>query len=621
MNRYPVWKYVVLVLTLLLGAIYTMPNFFGEAPAVQVSSAKATLKLDARMTDRVKAALDAAKIDSDYVQFDGNSVKARFASTDIQIKAKDVIDKTLNADPADPSYIVALNLLSRSPQWLTKLHALPMYLGLDLRGGVHFLMQVDMKAAQAQAIDTYVSDARSLLREKRVRILGVTRDSGGLSIEFNDESEAKRAQTLLSDQFTTLRWRQEPAVGSNIKLVAEFAPGALADIQKQALAKNIETLHNRVNELGVAEPVIQQQGIDRIVVQLPGVQDTARAKDILGRTATLQIRLAEASPDGAAEVVPQRERDGRVTRVGLKREVVATGDQLKQASSTFDQNQRPAVSVRLDDVAGKNMRRVTRENLGKPMAIVLYEKGKGEAISVATIQGEFGDQFQITGNFTPQETADMALLTRAGSLAAPMEIIEERTVGPTLGAENIKMGFNSVLYGFAAIAAFMCVYYMLFGVFSTLALAFNLLLLIAVLSLMQATLTLPGIAAIALVLGMAIDSNVLINERIREELRAGASPQAAINTGYEKAFATIVDSNVTTLIAGLALLAFGSGPVRGFAVVHCLGILTSMFSSVMFSRGLVNLYYGGRKKLKTLSIGQVWKPGSSVPVAAELTKN
>ncbi|XVJ68525.1 MAG: protein translocase subunit SecD [Rhizobacter sp.] len=623
MNRYPFWKYVLLALALLLGAVYTLPNFFGEAPAVQVSSGKTTLKLDESMVNRVQTALDEAKIASDFVQFEGASVKARFANTDTQIQAKDVINKALNPDPSDPSYIVALNLLSRSPQWLTKLHALPMYLGLDLRGGVHFLMQVDMKAAQTQAIDTYASDARSLLREKKVRILGVTRDTGGLAIELGDAAEGKRAQTLLSDQFTTLRWRQEPAAtGGNIKLVAEFAPGALLDIQKQALAKNIETLHNRVNELGVAEPVIQQQGLDRIVVQLPGVQDTARAKDILGRTATLQIRLAEASPDGAAEVVPQRERDGRVTRVGLKREVVATGDQLKQASSTFDQNQRPAVSVRLDDVAGKNMRRVTRENLGKPMAIVLYEKGKGEAISVATIQGEFGDQFQITGNFTPQETADMALLTRAGSLAAPMEIIEERTVGPTLGAENIQMGFNSVLYGFAAIAVFMCVYYMLFGVFSTLALAFNLLLLIAVLSLMQATLTLPGIAAIALVLGMAIDSNVLINERIREELRAGASPQAAINVGYERAFATIVDSNVTTLIAGLALLAFGSGPVRGFAVVHCLGILTSMFSSVMFSRGLVNLYYGGKKKLKTLSIGQVWRPeGSTSNAGAELTKS
>jgi preprotein translocase subunit SecD len=623
MNRYPVWKYVLLALALLLGAVYTLPNFFGEAPAVQVSSGKATLKLDVSMVSRVQTALDEAKIASDFVQFEGASVKARFANTDTQIQAKDVISKALNPDPADPSYIIALNLLSRSPQWLAKLRALPMYLGLDLRGGVHFLMQVDMKAAQTQAIATYASDARSLLREKKVKFSGLSRDSGDLVIDLSDPLEAKRAQTLLSDQFPTLRWRQEPSTGGgNISLISQFAPGALLDIQKQALSKNIETLHNRVNELGVAEPVIQQQGVDRIVVQLPGVQDTARAKDILGRTATLQIRLAEASPDGAAEVVPQRERDGRVTRVGLKREVVATGDQLKQASSTFDQNQRPAVSVRLDDVAGKNMRRVTRENLGKPMAIVLYEKGKGEAISVATIQGEFGDQFQITGNFTPQETADMALLTRAGSLAAPMEIIEERTVGPTLGAENIQMGFNSVLYGFAAIAVFMCFYYMLFGVFSTLALAFNLLLLIAVLSLMQATLTLPGIAAIALVLGMAIDSNVLINERIREELRGGASPQAAINTGYEKAFATIVDSNVTTLIAGLALLAFGSGPVRGFAVVHCLGILTSMFSSVMFSRGLVNLYYGGKKKLKTMSIGQVWKPEGSAPTSgAELTKS
>jgi preprotein translocase subunit SecD len=623
MNRYPVWKYVVLALALLLGALYTLPNFFGEAPAVQISSAKSTLKLDSSLVARVQAALDEAKIATDYVQFEGSSVKARFANTDTQIQAKDVINKALNPDPVDPNYIIALNLLSRSPQWLTKLHALPMYLGLDLRGGVHFLMQVDMKAAQTQAIATYATDARSLLREKRVKFSGLSRESGDLAIDFNDPTEASKALGLLSDQFPTLRWRQEPVTGGNgVRLMSQFAPGALLEVQKQALAKNIETLHNRVNELGVAEPVIQQQGVDRIVVQLPGVQDTARAKDILGRTATLQIRLAEASPDGAAEVVPQRERDGRVTRVGLKREVVATGDQLKNASSTFDQNQRPAVSVRLDDVAGKNMRRVTRENIGKPMAIVLYEKGKGEAISVATIQGEFGDQFQITGNFTPQETADMALLTRAGSLAAPMEIIEERTVGPTLGAENIKMGFNSVLYGFAAIAVFMCVYYMLFGVFSTLALAFNLLLLIAVLSLMQATLTLPGIAAIALVLGMAIDSNVLINERIREELRAGASPQAAINIGYEKAFATIVDSNVTTLIAGLALLAFGSGPVRGFAVVHCLGILTSMFSAVMFSRGLVNLYYGGKKKLKTLSIGQVWKvEGNTSAVGAELTKS
>jgi len=352
-------------------------------------------------------------------------------------------------------------------------------------------------------------------------------------------------------------------------------------------------------------------------VQLPGVQDTARAKDIIGRTATLQIRLVEPNIAQAAEVVPQRDKDGTMREVGLKREVVATGDQLKSASASFDETQRPAVSVRLDDVGGRQMRAVTRENIGKPMAIVLYEKGKGEAISVATIQGEFGSDFQITGQFTPQETADLALLTRAGALAAPMEIIEERTIGPSLGAENIAKGFNSVLWGFIAIGVFMCAYYMLFGVFSTLALAFNLLCLVAVLSLLQATLTLPGIAAIALTLGMAIDANVLINERVREELRNGQPPQAAIAAGYDRAFATILDSNITTLIAGVALLAFGSGPVRGFAVVHCLGILTSMFSAVMFSRDLVNLWYGRQKKLKSVSIGQVWKPGAAIPAAAD----
>jgi preprotein translocase subunit SecD len=370
-----------------------------------------------------------------------------------------------------------------------------------------------------------------------------------------------------------------------------------------------------VNELGVSEPVIQQQGADRVVVQLPGVQDTARAKDIIGRTATLQFRLVETDGAAAAESVPQRASADGAPRVmvGLKRDAIATGEQLKQASSTIDKDQRPAVSVRLDDVAGRAMRTITRENLGKPMAIVLYEKGKGEAISVATIQGEFGTDFQITGNFTSQETADIALLTRAGALAAPMEIIEERTIGPSLGAENINKGFESVLYGFIAIAVFMCAYYLLFGMFSSLALAFNLLCLVAVLSMLQATLTLPGIAAIALTLGMAIDANVLINERVREELRGGASPQVAIQTGYERAWGTILDSNVTTLIAGVALLAFGSGPVRGFAVVHCLGILTSMFSAVMFSRGLVNLWYGRQKRLKSVSIGQVWRPGGATP--------
>jgi len=603
MNRYPWWRYTLLVVALLAGLLYTLPNLYGEAPAVQVSSGKSTVKVDAATVARVEQALTAASVKADFVQFDGNSVRARFSDTDTQIKAKDAISGALNPDASDTRYIVALNLVSRSPEWMAKLRALPMYLGLDLRGGVHFLMQVDMRAAVRQSVDTYASEARTALREKRLRFAGITRDAAGVTINLPDASVAQTARDLLSDRLPSLQWSvQEGAEGT--QLVGRLSAAATADIGKQALLQNIETLHKRVNELGVAEPVIQQQGLDRVVVQLPGVQDTARAKDIIGRTATLQFRLVEADGGAAAETVPQRQTtEGPVTMVGLKRDVIATGEQLKQASATIDQNQRPAVSVRLDDVAGRAMRTVTRENLGRPMAIVLYEKGRGEAISVATIQGEFGTDFQITGNFTPQETADIALLTRAGALAAPMEIIEERTIGPSLGAENIAQGFDSVLYGFVAIAVFMCAYYALFGVFSTVALAFNLLCLVAVLSLLQATLTLPGMAAIALTLGMAIDANVLINERIREELRGGAAPQLAINTGYEKAWGTILDANVTTLIAGLALLAFGSGPVRGFAVVHCIGILTSMFSAVMFSRGLVNLWYGRQKRLKTVSIG------------------
>ncbi len=620
MNRYPWWKYTILAISLAVGLLFTLPNFFGEAPAVQVSSGKATVKVDAGTVERVSQALGAAGLKADFVQFDGNSVRARFGDTDTQIKAKDAIAKALNPDASDPRYIVALNLLSRSPAWLTQMRALPMYLGLDLRGGVHFLMQVDMRAALKQSVDTYASDARTALREKRLRFSGVTREPTGLTVGFPDAAAADAARALLAERLPTVDWNIESAgEGSSVRLVGRLSQKAITEIQAQALQQNIETLHKRVNELGVAEPLIQQQGLDRVVVQLPGVQDTARAKDIIGRTATLQIRLVEPDTAAAAEVVPSREREGGARQVGLKREVVATGDQLKNASATIDRDQRPAVSVRLDDVGGRAMRAVTRENLGKLMAIVLYEKGKGEAISVATIQGEFGSDFQITGNFTPQETADLALLTRAGSLAAPMEIIEERTIGPSLGAENIAKGFNSVVWGFLAIAAFMCGYYLLFGVFSTLALAFNLLLLVAVLSMLQATLTLPGIAAIALTLGMAIDANVLINERVREELRAGAPPQQAIHTGYERAWGTILDSNITTLIAGMALLAFGSGPVRGFAVVHCLGILTSMFSAVMFSRGLVNLWYGRQKRLKGVSIGQVWRPDAAglVKPAAE----
>ena len=609
MNRYPLWKYAILGVALLVGLLYTVPNLYGEAPAVQVSGGKSTVKVDSAMVARVQQLLTDAKITADFVQFDGNSVRARLPDTDTQIRAKDTLVKALNPDPADPRYIVALNLVSRSPEWMAKVRALPMYLGLDLRGGVHFLMQVDMRAALKQQVDTYGSDARNALREKRIRFAGITRESDGLTVNLPDPTVANAARDLLVDRLPSMQWTVEPGV-DGAKLVGKLSAKAITEIGKQAVTQNIETLHKRVNELGVAEPVIQQQGLDRVVVQLPGVQDTARAKDIIGRTATLQFRLVETDSAAAAETVPQRLAVGETVArtVGLKRDIIATGEQLKQASAGIDKDQRPMVSVRLDDVAGRSMRNTTRENLGKPMAIVLYEKGKGEAISVATIQGEFGTDFQITGNFTPQETADMALLTRAGALAAPMDIIEERTIGPSLGADNLEKGFNSVKYGFAAIAVFMCAYYLLFGVFSTVALAFNLLCLVAVLSMLQATLTLPGIAAIALTLGMAIDANVLINERVREELRGGASPQIAIETGYEKAWGTILDSNVTTLIAGLSLLAFGSGPVRGFAVVHCLGILTSMFSAVMFSRGLVNIWYGRQKRLKSVSIGQIWRP-------------
>jgi preprotein translocase subunit SecD len=618
MNRYPWWKYTLLAVALVVGLIFTLPNFFGEAPAVQVSSGRATVKVDSSTTERVNQVITAAGLKADFVQFDGNSVRARFADTDTQIKAKDAIAKALNPDAADSRYIIALNLVSRSPQWLTNLRALPMYLGLDLRGGVHFLMQVDMRAALKQSVDTYASDARTALREKRLRFSGITREPSGITIGFPDAAAAEAGRVALADRMAAMQWSVEnPGDGGAVRLVGRLGQQAITEVQSQALKQNIETLHKRVNELGVAEPTIQQQGADRVVVQLPGVQDTARAKDIIGRTATLQIRMVEPDSAAAAEVVPTRERDGSVRQVGLKRDVIVTGDQLTSASATLDRDQRPAVSVRLNDVGGRAMRAVTRESVGKLMAIVLYEKGKGEAISVATIQGEFGTDFQITGSFTPQETADLALLTRAGSLAAPMEIIEERTIGPALGAENIAKGFNSVVWGFVAIGVFMCLYYLLFGVFSTLALAFNLLLLVAVLSMLQATLTLPGIAAIALTLGMAIDANVLINERVREELRTGAPPQQAIHTGYERAWGTILDSNITTLIAGVALLAFGSGPVRGFAVVHCLGILTSMFSAVMFSRGLVNLWYGRQKRLKSVSIGQVWRPDGGASAAVK----
>ena len=620
MNRYPAWRYVIIAIALLVGLIYTLPNFFGEAPAVQVSSAKATLKLDASMAPRIEGILTKAGLQADFVQFEGNSVKARFPDLDAQRKAKDAIGTALNPDPADPSYIVALNLLSRSPHWLTSVRALPMFLGLDLRGGVYFLMQVDMKSALTKKAEALTGDIRTLLRDKNLRHAGITRDANNVEVRFRDRETLTAARNLLTDQLPDLLW-VDSQDGSDFKLSGSLKPEAQKRVQDSAITQNITTLHNRVNELGVAEPVIQQQGPDRVVVQLPGVQDTAKAKDIIGRTATLELRMVDDSAEaiaaatGSGPVPFGAER--YVERGGapliVKRQVVLTGESLIDAQPGFDQQtHEPNVNLTVDAKGARIMQDVTRENVGKRMAILLFEKGKGEVVTAPVIRSELGSRFQITGRMTTAEANDTALLLRAGSLAAPMEIIEEKTVGPSLGAENITKGFHSVLWGFAAIALFMCLYYLLFGVFSTLALGFNLLLLLAVLSMLQATLSLPGIAAIALTLGMAIDANVLINERVREELRGGAAPQVAIHTGYERAWATILDSNVTTLIAGLALLAFGSGPIRGFAVVHCLGILTSMFSAVVFSRGLVNLWYGRQKKLKSVSIGQVWKPDAGV---------
>ncbi|MEY5022435.1 MAG: Protein translocase subunit SecD [Pseudomonadota bacterium] len=627
MNRYPVWKFAIIVIALLLGVVYTLPNFFGEAPAVQVSSSKMSAKVDTAAMARVEDALKAANVMPSAVALEGNSIKARFETTEQQLKAKDAIQKALIPEGSDNGYVVALNLLSRSPEWLTALHAAPMYLGLDLRGGVHFMLQVDMKAALSQKIDSLAADIRTALREKDVRHGGIARNGSNIEVRIRDQAQLTAAKRLLADQFTDLQI-VEAAEGTEFKITASVKPEAARRVQEQALKQNITTLHNRINELGVAEPVIQQQGLDRIVVQLPGVQDTAKAKDILGRTATLEVRLVDESSEArSAEqtngMVPfgserYLERNGQP--VIVKKQVILTGDNLTDAQPGFDsQTQEPVVNLSLDGKGARIFKDVTRENVGKRMAILLFEKGKGEVVTAPVIRTEIGGgRVQISGRMTTTEANDTALLLRAGSLAAPMEIIEERTIGPSLGAENIAKGFNSVTWGFLVIVAFMCIYYMVFGLFSSIALGVNLLLLVAALSMLQATLTLPGMAAMALALGMAIDSNVLINERVREELRLGASPQAAIHAGYDRAWSTIFDSNITTLIAGVALLAFGSGPVRGFAVVHCLGILTSMFSAVFFSRGLVNLWYGRQKKLKSVSIGTVWRPeGAKVPATTE----
>ncbi len=621
MNKYPAWKYVIIVVALVAALLYTLPNLFGESPAIQVSGLR-TVKADASTQTLVEEALKTANVAHTGIVLDGENLKLSFAKTDDQIKARDVIAAKLGT-----TYIVALNALSNSPKWLAAFGAKPMNLGLDLRGGVHFLMEVDMKFAIDRAIDRYRDEARGLLREKKIYYSGLGREGERIVIRFKEKPAFTSAKKELENSYSELLIRDSQA-GEESVLTLTMKPETVIKLRDSAIEQNISALRKRVNELGVSEPIIQKQGADRIVVQLAGVQDPTRAKDVIGRTATLEMRLvAEEAADSQDQMAFERYRnepapfgtekmlDGSGRVVLVKKSLVLTGDKVTDAQPGFEQQGGGGsiVNVTLDAVGGRMMTQTTRENVRKRMAMIMIEKGVPEVLSWPNINSEFGSRFYISGMANPVEARNLALLLRAGALAAPMEFVEERTIGPSLGAENIEKGKNSLLVGFALITIFMIAYYMLFGVISVTALACNLLFLIALLSTMQATLTLPGIAAIALALGMAIDANVLINERIREELRLGMSPQMAIQTGYDRAFDTILDSNITTLIAGLALLIWGSGAVRGFAIVHCLGIVTSIFSAVMVSRGLVNLIYGGRKVSK-LSIGNVNWAG---PVKAE----
>jgi preprotein translocase subunit SecD len=604
MNRFPLWKYVLIGIALVVAFVYTLPNFFGEVPAVQLSPVRTTEKVDTALLGEVESALGAAKLGYTGAELAGNTVKVRFANTDLQIKAKDVLQTALG-----DRYTVALNLVSASPDWLTAIHALPMYLGLDLRGGVHFLLEVDMKAALEKAAIRYQNDFRSELRGDRIRYGQISREGDAVTVHFATRDQRDAAANKLGTMYPDLTFTPADQA-DGFTLTARLKPEAVKKVQEVALQQNVTTLRNRVNELGVAEPVIQQQGLDRIVVQLPGVQDTAKAKEILGRTATLEIRMVDEQADPVAvqqgqapfgdDIVPLRGGGN----IAVKKDVVLTGDSITDASPGFESTSgQAAVHVNLDSKGARIFKDVTRENVGKRMAILLIEKGHAEAITAPVIREEIGGgRVQITGMESAQEASDIALLLRAGALAAPMQIVEERTVGPSMGAENISKGFHSNIWGFVAVVVFMTIYYRVFGLFSSIALGVNGFLLIAVLSMLQATLTLPGMAAIALTLGMAIDANVLINERIREELRSGTTPQAAIHAGYDRAWSTILDSNLTTLIAGIALFWLGSGPVRGFAVVLCLGILTSMFSAVTVSRAMVNLTYGRKSRLSKVSI-------------------
>ncbi len=616
MNRYPLWKYLLIIVVLLVGTIYALPNLYGEDPALQISGTRRA-EVDESVVRSVTASLEKAGIAVKRADLDAGRILVRFDDTETQLKAVDFVKATLGND-----YVVALNLAPTTPAWLQSLNAQPMYLGLDLRGGVHFLLEVDMGAAFKQALESYANDFRTLLREAKLRYTVLRPEASSVRIEFREQQDADAARSAIKKDFPALVVEPLDEAGKT-GLRVRPPEQEVREIQDFALQQNILTLRNRVNELGVAEPVIQQQGSQRIVVQLPGVQDTAQAKRILGATATLEYRAVDIEHDverAVAGKVPAGsrlyyERDG--TPVLLKKAVIATGNQIINARSGFDpQSGSPMVSVTLDAKGARSMLKFTKESVGKPMAVVFIENRTEtelvdgvpvkkavkveEVVSVATIREVFSKRFQTTGLDSPKEAHELALVLRSGALAAPIEIIEERTIGPSLGKDNIEQGFKSVLIGFCLVLVFMAAYYRVFGVVANLALALNVVLTVAVLSMLQATLTLPGIAGIVLTVGMAVDANVLIFERIREELRNGNSPQASIQAGYEKAFSTIADANITTLIAAVVLLSFGSGPVKGFAVTLSIGILTSMFTAIMGTRAVINLLYGGRRNARLM---------------------
>ena len=613
MNRSSRWKYLLILTTILLSIIFVTPNFYGESPAIQIMPIKAGKQIDTSLLQSIETTLEKSNLKNTGLILEKFNIKVKFKTAEDQLKAKSIIQNSLG-----DKYVVALNLISNSPDWLSDMGALPMYLGLDLRGGVHFLMQVDLSKALAKTTDSYVSQFRTQLRKEKIGYYDISKNNDVMQIKFKSKDELKKGKNIIRDVNNNFDF-QEISIADEIILKVVISEKTKKSITEFAIKQNLETLNNRVNELGVAEPLIQQQGLDRIVIQLPGVQDTAKAKEILGRTATLEMRMVNEDnfnpaifEDGNEDQIPINSeiiRDRSGNGMLLKKEVILTGERITNAGPGVDQQTgQSIVSITLDGKGASIFKQVTRENVGKRMALLLIEKNITEIVTAPIIKGEIGGgRVQITGMNNPQEATDVALLLRAGSLAAPMEIIEERTVGPSMGKENISRGVQSTIWGFVAIITMMAVYYMVFGVISVISLSVNLFFLVALLSALQATLTLPGLAAIALTLGMAIDSSVLINERIRDEIRNGNTPQASISIGYKMAWGTILDSNITTMIAGLALFMFGSGPIKGFAVVLVLGILTSMFSAIFVSRAIVNYIYGNKRQISKLSIGEIFK--------------